>query len=493
MGASNDLCDPASSLEKKSAYVRQPIDEVGSGKKVVSCSSLNLFLSWKTRPGLFTVTSVLRPRRALWPMNPYVMVRAFPCIARLQRPCGWTLAIVLLTASAAWSQKHESSWQEQVREQVHIHNLDAALALVDQRLEQNASDLEARGWRGRLLAWQGHWAAAENEYRRVLDQAPNDTEILCGLADVLLWQEKPKDALRVIDHARAIDPSQTEILLRRARILRALQSTSDAKSQYYELLRLDPGNREARNELRELAAENKHELRIGSDGFTFNYTTPAEDEVLFLTSHWTPRFTTTFNNGFYERFGQLASNIVGSGSFRVTKSNWLTGGGAFANRQKIIPENETFFEYGHGLRFSNRWVKGLEASYQQHWFWYQGAHVLTLSGTQLYYLPKEWTWSITVTGARSGFTGTSIDWVPSGYTRLNVPLYRNVSGNALFANGTEDFSAIDQIGHFSARTFAGGLKYRFAWNQDITGYVGLQKRTGGETQNSFGLGYGFHF
>ncbi len=470
--------------------------EVGSGKEGRSlqlADSISLLQDSRFSRGLLTVTSVLRCRSALWPMNPFAMVRAFPCLARLERPSGWTLAIVLLTASAAWSQQDASDWQEQIREQVQIHNLDAALVLVDQRLEQNASDLEARGWRGRLLAWQGHWASAENEYRRTLDQAPNDLEILCGLADVLLWQEKPKDALRVIDHARAIDPGQTEILLRRARILRALQRTSDANRQYRELLTLHPENREARNELRELAAENKHELRIGSDGSTFNYITPAEDELLLLTSHWTPRFTTTLNNGFYERFGQLAGNLGGSASYRITKSNWLTAGGALANRQKIIPEDETFFECGHGLRFSNRWVKGLEASYQQHWFWYQGAHVLTLSGTQLYYFPKEWTWSITVTGARSAFTATSIDWVPSGYTRLNFPLYHNVSGNATFANGTEDFSAIDQIGHFSARTFAGGLKYRLAWNQDITGYVALQKRTGGETQKSFGLSYGFHF
>jgi tetratricopeptide (TPR) repeat protein len=426
-------------------------------------------------------------------MNPFVMVRAFPCLGRLRRPCGWTLAIGLFLASTAWSQEDASDWQEQVREEVHLHKLDAALAVVDQRLQRNASDLEARGWRGRLLAWQGHRDSAEIEYRRVLDQAPNDTEILCGLADVLLWQGKLTDALRVIDHARAMDPGQTEILLRRARILRALQNTSDAKRQYRELLSLDPANQEARNELRGLAAETRHELRVGSDGSTFNYTTPAEDEVVFLTSHWTSHFTTIFNTGFYQRFGQLARNLVGSGSYRVTKSNWLTFGGAFANSQEIIPENEAFFEYGHGLGFSNSWAKGLEASYQQHWFWYQGAHVLTLSGTQLYYLPKDWTWFFSVTGARSGFTGTSVDWVPSGYSRLGFPLYRNLSGNVSFANGTENFAAIDQIGHFSARTFAGGLKYRLAWNQDITGYVARQKRTGGATQNSFGMSYGFHF
>lgn len=421
------------------------------------------------------------------------MVRAFVCRAGFPRLCVWAIAVVLLPANAAWPQEQLPDWQQQVRDQVRLHELDAALALVDQRLQRDANDLEARGWRARLLAWQGQWASAETEYRRVLDGAPKDTEILCGLADVLVWQGKLKEALGVIDHARELYATKPEILLRRARILRALQESSQANSQYRDLLRLHPENQEAKRDLAGLATETRHELRIGSDDSTFNYTSPAEDEVLYLTSRWTPRFTTFLNTASYQRFGQLATNFVGSGSFRITTSDWLTTGAAFANHQGIIPENETFFEYGHGLRFSNRWIKGLEASYQQHWFWYQAAHVLTLSGTQLYYLPKEWTWSLSVTGARSGFSGTGVQWVPSGYTRLGFPLYHNFSGNLTFANGTENFAQIDQIGHFSARTFAGGLKYRIAWNQDIAGYVAVQDRTGGARQNSFGASYGIHF
>ena len=426
-------------------------------------------------------------------MNQSVMVRAFPRPGRLLGPCLWTLGAVLLAASWARSQQEAAEWQQPVRDKVRLHQLDAALTLVDQRLQQDASDLEAHGWRGRLLAWQGQWPAAESEYRQVLDRAPNDLEILCGLADVLLWQGKFKEALAIIDPARELDPSEPEILLRRARILRALRKTSQASDQYRELLSAHPENLDARNDLAGLATENRHELRIGADASSFNYIGPAEDGMLFLTSRWTPRFTTIFKTGFYQRFGQDASNFEGSSSFRITASDWLTAGGAFASHQSIIPEHETFFEYGHGLRFSNPWVKGLEASYQQHWFWYQGGHVLTLSSTQLYYLPKEWTWLISVTGARSGFAGTGIEWVPSGYTRLGFPLCRSLTGNVTFANGTEDFALIDQIGRFSARTFAGGLKYRLTWNQDITGSVAVQRRSDGETQNSFGVSYGFHF
>ncbi len=88
------------------------------------------------------------------------------------------------------------------------------------------------GWRGRLLAWQGHWPEAESEYRQVLDHAPNDTDILCGLADVLLWQGKRDEALASLDHARDLAPTDLGILLRRARILLALGDTEKARQQY---------------------------------------------------------------------------------------------------------------------------------------------------------------------------------------------------------------------------------------------------------------------
>jgi tetratricopeptide (TPR) repeat protein len=420
-------------------------------------------------------------------------VRALACLRRGLRTSLWAVVVVLLKISAAPAQQDAADWQQQVREKVQLHQFDAALNVVSQRLERAPLDLEAHGWRARLEAWQGHWGDAETEYRRVLEQVPNDTDILCGLSDVLLWQGKAQQALNVIDHAREIAGTDPEILLRRARILRVLNDRADARGQYQQILKLSPENQEARNELADLATESMHEFRAAFDGSTFSYTGPAEDEVLFLTSHWNARFTTAFTTGFYQRFGQQAADLVVNPSFRFAKNDSFSVGAAIASHQLFFPEEEVFFEYGHGLRLPNRWIKGLEASYLQHWLWYQGAHVLTLSVTQLYSLPKAWTWSITVTGARTGFVGSGVDWVPSGSTKIEFPLRPNLAGNVAFANGTEDFAQVDQIGQFSARTFAGGLKYRFAPGQDVSGYIAVQRRSDAQTENSYGVSYGLHF
>jgi hypothetical protein len=212
-----------------------------------------------------------------------------------------------------------------------------------------------------------------------------------------------------------------------------------------------------------------------------------------LSSRWNSRWSTVFGVSTYQRFGQDAVKLQASGAFHLTAHTWASVGTAVANDQGVVPTNEAFFELGHGFRFDNRWVQGLESSYQQHWFWYQGAHVLTFSTNQIVYLPKGWTWSLDITGARSGFVGTPVAWEPSGWSKLGFPLYRHVSGNVLFGMGSENFSQIDQVGQFSAHTYGGGLRYQFLDRQDVQGYVSRQQRSQGQTDTTLGLSYGIRF
>ena len=384
-------------------------------------------------------------------------------------------------------------WQPQVRREVESQHIDAALAIVDQRLADAPEDWEAHGWRGRLLAWKGRWSEGEAEYRLVLDKVPNDPESLTGLSDVLLWQKEYTEALQTLDQARKISPSDPEILSRRARVLALLGRTPEARSEYQQTLLFDPQNSDARTGLDGLRENTKHELRIGEDVDVFNYANAGQTQGASLSSRWNQRWSTVLGVRTYQRFGQDAVKFLASTAFHFTARDWFTVGSAVANRQSVVPTNEAFFEYGHAFRIENRWVHGLESSYQQHWFWYQGAHVLTLNTSQIIYLPHEWTWSLNVTGARSRFVGTPIGWTPSGWTKLGFPLQRRVTGNVFFGVGSENFAQIDQIGRFSAHTFGGGLRYQFAARQDITGYVARQYRTHGLIDTSFGLNYGIRF
>jgi len=384
-------------------------------------------------------------------------------------------------------------WQPQVRTAVESLHIDAALAIVDQRLADAPEDLEAHGWRGRLLAWKGRWSEGEAEYRVVLEKFPNDTEILTGLSDVLLWQKKYTEALQALDQARKISPADPEILSRRARVLALLGRTPEARSEYQQTLLFDTENTDARTGLDSLRENTKHELRVGEDVDVFNYADAGQTQGVSLSSRWNQRWSTVFGVSTYQRFSQDAVKFLANTAFHFTARDWFTVGSAVANSQSVVPTNETFFEYGHAFRIENHWIKGLESSYQQHWFWYQGAHVLTLNTSQIVYLPHQWTWSLNVTGARTGFLGTPVAWTPSGWTKIGFPLQRRVTGDVFFGVGSENFAQIDQIGRFSAHTFGGGLRYQFAALQDINGYVARQNRTQGQIDTSFGLSYGIRF
>jgi hypothetical protein len=139
----------------------------------------------------------------------------------------------------------------------------------------------------------------------------------------------------------------------------------------------------------------------------------------------------------------------------------------------------------------------LEIVYGQHWYWYTTARILTVRETTLFYLPRSWIWSLTLSGARSSFAGTGVEWRPSGMTRLAFPIVGRdrhpLYGNFFFANGTENFARVDQLGRFSSQTYGGGLRLQLTPHQDWSGYAAYQRRTQDGTQTSFGLSYGIRF
>ncbi len=391
----------------------------------------------------------------------------------------------------------EANWQQQVREHVAAHQWSAALETADRRLAAVPTDLEARRWRARLLVWSGHLPEAEAEYRSVLAAAPEDADILSGLAQVLARQQRTEGALALLGRAQRLAPLRPHIRIQRAQLLRALGRSDQARQHLRAALALEPRNPEAKAALASLEGEPHHEFRIGTEMDFLNYTSRAQAQTASLRSMWSSRWMTLFAGDFYQRFGQGGGKFTGLATYRLGRSDALTAGGAISRDHGIIPKREIFFEYGHGFRLAKPgekgFFRGLETAYRQHWFWYGDAQILALTTSELLYLPREWTWSLSVTGARSRFPALGAEWRPSGVMRLGIPVHHQVTANLFFGVGTENFARVDQIGRFSARTLGGGLRYQLNRRQDITGYLAYQNRSQARTQTSFGLNYGLHF
>ncbi len=386
----------------------------------------------------------------------------------------------------------------QIRKYAEKQDWNSALRVVDQEISRAPEDMDVRAWRARILVWSGNLAEAEKEYLKILSVSRNDPDNWMGLANIYLREGRTSEARDAMDKAVRLDGSRADLRAARGRVLRSAGERNEAQTEFQNALNLDPSSEEARVGLISLRAEPKHELRFGQENDLFNFTGANHNEWIALNSQWTPRWATGLAESFYQRDGIEAEKFVGSVTRRQPKWGAVTVGGASGHDNGVIPKTEAFFDLDRGWRVGETtFVRSVETIYGQHWYWYQSSRILTLNTTAIAYLPREWTLSLATTGARSAFSGSGVEWRPSGIARLGFPIAdldrHKLSGNVFFAAGTEDFGQVDQIGSFASQTYGGGLKFRLTARQDLTGYGSFQKRTQNRTDTAFGLTYGIHF
>jgi tetratricopeptide (TPR) repeat protein len=403
-----------------------------------------------------------------------------------------------ICAPRSCAQNSGADWQTEARKEVAAHHWDAALHTIDLQIAQYPQDMDIRAWHARVLAWAGRLSEAEKEFDAIVQEVPNDPDNWVTLGIVYIQEGRKEEALRATTRAVEIDPSRADLHEARGRALRALGNLREARREFQRAAALNPNDADARAELASLRGETKHELRFGNDDDLFNFASGNQGEWISLVSRWSPHWTTSAAGNFYQIANTPAGKFVGSVTGSMPHWGALTVGGAVGHDNTVIPESEAFFEGDHGWRISESGVvRGVEVTYGQHWYWYSAARILTLNENTLVYLPKSWLWSLGLTGARSHFPGTGVDWKPSGLSKIAFPIRsrgeRRLSGNVFFAVGTEDFGLVNEIGSFSSQTYGGGLRFQITARQDVAGYAAFQQRTQDRTDTSFGWSYGIRF
>ena len=394
-------------------------------------------------------------------------------------------------------------WLQRVKKSVAEHDLQAALEAVDARLAVAPEDSDAMGWRAQILAWTGKRKEAEAAYRQALQLSPKDGDFLLGLATLLAQDGRNREALALLDAAATIPPARADLLNERGRVLRALGRRDEARRMFLQARSLEPrgisvDDDEARAGLRSLEKPPRFEIDIGNESDSFNYTGAANTQTITFVAKPNARWIFSTEAGIYQRFGANAEKVVGSATYRVTPSDAFTVGGGAGNAQGIIPRAETYFEYGHGFRISEtKLVRGIEATYNQHWFWFEQAGVLVFTGRVATNFAHDFRWTMSGNAARSRFNGAGVAWKPSGYGRLDFPAPRVAADrlllNLTFAVGSENFSEVDQVGAFASRTYGGGFRLGLTEKSYVNFYAARQERNGGNSETSYGASYGLRF
>ena len=397
----------------------------------------------------------------------------------------------------SFGQTTPPTWREEIRKSVEKGDWDAAMRIVDGQVARWPEDMDVRAWRARVLSWSGKLDEAEHEYLEIIARVPNDPDEWMGLAAVYSRENRPQDALLALDRAIQLDSKRADLHLARGRALRSLNEHREAKTEFEEALVLEPRNEEARTSLASLRSGAGHQLVLETNTDLFSFTGANQEQGATFISRWSNHWETVLGGRFYHWAGLDGQKVNASVTGKLPKWGSLTLGGAGAHDSGVIPRNEAFFAYDHGLRIAKGLWRGLEIGYEQHWYWYSGAAVLTLNETTIVYFPRDWTWSLKVTGARSEFPGSGAEWRPAGLSKIGFPIKRfenrQLGGNIFFATGTENYSQLDQIGRFSSHTYGGGMGFQLAAAQDVNGFAGYQQRNDGRSEMSFGFTYGIRF
>jgi tetratricopeptide (TPR) repeat protein len=399
---------------------------------------------------------------------------------------------------ACWCQQLTTDWHTQVREYAKAEKWDSAISVINGELTREPQNPELLEWRARLLLWAGQLDEAALEWKHVLTIAPDDPDNWMALGSVYWRHGNPKQALIAVNKALDLDPNRADAHVLRGRALLALQDSMGARREFQRATELDPGNQEAKAAFDSVKEPARHQLLIGSENDLFSFAGSSQQNEISLSSRWSEHWATAFAESFYLRDGIDASKFQASTTFNSRRWGALTLGGSLAHDNGIIPTHEAFFGYDRGFRLTSTPVlRGLELIYGQHWYWYRSARVLGIGQTAILYLPHDWTWSLSLTAARSEFGSTPLQWSPSESSRLQFPIFpsekHRVDGNLLFACGREDFSQVDQIGSFSSHTYGGGLGFQIRKGQDLKGFAAYETRTNHQSEIGFGARYGIRF
>ncbi len=397
-----------------------------------------------------------------------------------------SVALLSLSQPVA-AQEQPLNWQAQVRKYCDASDWPSAIRLVEAEMVRAPQDLDLKAWHARVLTWAGRLEEAERDYREILAIDRRDPDNWAGLATVCLRQGKIEEALHAAKIAAEIDPERTDLHAAYVRVLQAAGQRAESGPVLAKAPQpIKPGR------------SRQNELRVGVENDSLSYTVANQAQGASLSTRWTPLWSTNVGGGLYQRGGIFADKFVGSVTLHAPVFAAITAGGAIADDNAVIPKSEAFFDLDRGLaNRDGKVLKGIEFEYGQHWYWYQAARILTLNGAAILYLPRDWSLTLGAIGARSAFSGTGVEWRPSGSTRLGFPLVAwsngSLSGNIFFAAGAENFASADQIGRFSSQTYGGGLRCEFSSRMYATFTYSYQKRTQNRTDSYTGAGYGIRF
>lgn len=109
---------------------------------------------------------------------------------------------------------------------------EQALALYDTMLVASPGNADVLLGRGRTYAWSRRYAESEADFRAVVAAKPTYADAWSALGDMLMWNDRPREAVEAYGHWVEVAPDAPEPLLARGRARRDADDLIGARADF---------------------------------------------------------------------------------------------------------------------------------------------------------------------------------------------------------------------------------------------------------------------
>ncbi|HZW71100.1 MAG TPA: tetratricopeptide repeat protein, partial [Hanamia sp.] len=124
-------------------------------------------------------------------------------------------------------------------------NYQKAKELAFEALKKSPGYADVDIFLGRIYSWDHQYDSARMHFTKVLNANPNE-DASVAYADLEYWNDNYRNSLDICNNALLNFPNSEELLLRKAKNLKALKNFSEAAEITRQVLKMNSNNQQAR-------------------------------------------------------------------------------------------------------------------------------------------------------------------------------------------------------------------------------------------------------
>ncbi len=233
---------------------------------------------------------------------------------------------------------------QKARQEAFDHkNYPKAIALSKQALQKSPNYTDISIFLGRLYTWSDKVDSARMVFQDLALRNPTDADYYLAYGSLEYWEDQNDPALAIVDKGLLQAPKSEDLLLLRAKILKATKKYSEANQSLENLLKVNPQHTEGREQLlsiKDLIAGNE----VGINYNFMHFDKQFEDPWHILSLSYkrsTPIGSVIFKTNLANKFASNGVQFELEAYPRLSKTFYMYLGTGYSNSDGLFPRFRT--------------------------------------------------------------------------------------------------------------------------------------------------------